>query len=52
MVVATPDVFQVDRHLPTMTVEETLRFEIDSMAGGNHMAPTGGVDSSLSDEQK
>lgn len=38
--------------MPTMTVEETLRFAFDSMAGGSHIAHIGGVDSGLSDEQK
>ncbi|CAM9251648.1 unnamed protein product, partial [Laminaria digitata] len=43
---------QADRHLPTMTVEETLRFAFDSMAGGTHLANLDGEDLNLSDEQK
>lgn len=43
---------QVDRHLPTMTVEETLKFAFDSMAGGTHLGNFDGKDLNLSDEQK
>lgn len=43
---------QVERHLPTMTVEETLRFAFDSMAGGTHLPHLDGEGLSLNDEQK
>ena len=44
-----PTFLQVDRHLPTMTVEETRKFACDSMAGGTHLSDFGG---DLNDEQK
>ncbi|CAM9737972.1 unnamed protein product [Ascophyllum nodosum] len=43
---------QADRHLPTLTVEETFRFAFDSMAGGTHKAGLGGGSAMLNDEQK
>lgn len=44
--------YQADRHLPTMTVEETFKFAFDSMSGGTHGQPTGEGNESFSDEQK
>lgn len=35
-----------------MTVEETLRFAFDSMAGGTHLGNLDGKDLNLTDEQK
>ncbi|CAN0428319.1 unnamed protein product, partial [Ectocarpus sp. 12 AP-2014] len=40
-----------DRHLPTMTVHETLKFAFDSMAGGTHAEGLGEADG-LTDDQK
>ena len=45
-------VMKADRHLPTLTVEETFRFAFDSMAGGTHKAGLGGGSEMLNDEQK
>lgn len=38
--------------MPTMTVEETLKFAFDSMAGGTHLGKLDEKDLNLSDEQK
>eukprot|EP00903_Cladosiphon_okamuranus_P018818 g17309.t1 len=43
---------QADRHLPTMTVEETLKFAFDCMSGGTHGLPLREGDEGFSDEQK
>eukprot|EP00904_Undaria_pinnatifida_P014208 jgi/Undpi1/9918/HiC_scaffold_28.g12372.m1 len=43
---------QVDRHLPTMTVEETLNFAFASMSGGTHLPHLGAAGLNLTDEQK
>ena len=32
-----PRKLQGERHLPTMTVEETFKFAFDSMSGGTHL---------------
>lgn len=42
---------QGERHLPTMTVHETLKFAFDSMAGGTHAEGLGEEDG-LTDDQK
>ncbi|CAN0292600.1 unnamed protein product, partial [Scytosiphon promiscuus] len=43
---------QADRHVPTMTVQETFQFAFDSMCGGSHAnGLVGGMDS-LSADQK
>lgn len=43
---------KADRHLPTMTVEETFKFAFDSMCGGTHGQVMGEGSESFSDEQK
>lgn len=44
---------QADRHLPTMTVQETFKFAFDSMGGGSHMTDIWGSDYDvLSPDQK
>eukprot|EP00752_Nemacystus_decipiens_P004290 g3919.t1 len=43
---------QAERHLPTMTVEETFKFAFDSMNGGTHGRSLGGEGGGFSDEQK
>ncbi|CAM9674100.1 unnamed protein product, partial [Scytosiphon promiscuus] len=43
---------QADRHVPTMTVQETFQFAFDSMCGGTHAGGLREGTDSLSDEQK
>ncbi|CAM9975163.1 unnamed protein product [Scytosiphon promiscuus] len=42
---------QTDRHMPTMTVQETFKFAFDSMSGGTHENAMSGKDS-MTDDQK
>lgn len=43
---------QVDRHLPTMTVQETFQFAFDHMMGGTHGINLSGASVDLTDDQK
>lgn len=43
----------MDRHLPTMTVEETFTFAFESMGGASHLSGIGAASGSdLTDDQR
>ncbi len=43
---------QMDRHLPTMTVQETFKFAFDSMSGGSHTRGRTQGDDTLTADQR